>query len=437
MYRSAAGLIGLSLLSYFAAGPVAAAEPVSTNEIACSKGGAEACFYAGADYASGGNGLEMSKPKAAELFIKACDLGVPDGCFYTARWYRFGEEGISADPARGIELYETACKMGHEEACQALLSVLGRDEKGEKDIPRLVSAFEEGCANESIKACDWGGKFFYDGWRGENPDVVDGVRGAPLSYKTCKSTGSEFHCPVAENMYANPTSPIFDAERALELTTINCDADAKESCSNLGRIFAIVEDYEMAIGPYEKSCELGDQGSCDYAKDLRRYIDEVAAWNAKQEARRAEMASMLNSGDYNGAVATAVSVYSSTVYAEQAVLATSSAGQMGSVDDYDLKVLEHWFQSGQIGGLVRSEMRRRGLAISGEDNSWARDMQTISSANQRFNAARSNSTYRPIEQAPAPAGNSVSSASATAQVRQKYRDAHCTMNNNANRYLCN
>lgn len=437
MYKSAAGFIGLSLLSYFAAGPVATAEPVSTNEIACSKGGAEACFYAGADYASGGNGLEMSKPKAAELFIKACDLGVPDGCFYTARWYRHGVDGISADPARGIDLYETACKMGHEEACEASFAILGRDEKGEEDIPRLLSAFEEGCANESIKACGWGGSFYYDGWDGDYPEVVDFVRGAPLSYKACKTTKSSTDCIFAEVMYADPSSPAFNAERALEMTQINCEADIKESCGNLGRIFAIVEDYEFAIGPYEKSCQLGNESICDYAKDLRRYVDELAAWNAEQEARRAEMASMLNSGDYNGAVATAVSVYSSTVYAEQAVLATSSAGQMGSVDDYDLKVLEHWFQSGQVGGLVRSEMRRRGLAISGEDNSWARDMQTISSANQRFNAARSNSTYRPIEQAPPSAGNSVSSASATAQVRQKYRDAHCTMNNNANRYLCN
>ena len=149
------------------------------------------------------------------------------------------------------------------------------------------------------------------------------------------------------------------------------------------------------------------------------------------------MASMLNAGDYNGAVATAVSVYSSTVYAEQAVRAASAAGRMSSVDEYDLKVLEHWFQSGQIASIVRSEMRGRGMAISGEDNSWANDMKMIKSANDRFNAARSTSTYRPIEQGPAPqATGGMSSGEARAQTREKYRYAHCTMNGNANRYLC-
>ncbi|OYW81751.1 MAG: hypothetical protein B7Z22_15230 [Hyphomonas sp. 32-62-5] len=146
------------------------------------------------------------------------------------------------------------------------------------------------------------------------------------------------------------------------------------------------------------------------------------------------MASMLSAGDYNGAVATAVSVYSSTVYADQAVSAAAAAGRMGDIDDYDLKVLEHWFQTGQAGSLVRSEMRRRGLAISGEDNAWARDMQMIKSANERFNAARSTSSYRPVEQGPAVSGSGPTDA--IAKTREKYRDAHCTMNNNANRYLC-
>ena len=137
-------------------------------------------------------------------------------------------------------------------------------------------------------------------------------------------------------------------------------------------------------------------------------------------------------------MATAVSVYSSTVYAEQAVRAASAAGRMSAVDDYDLQVLEHWFQSGQIASIVRAELRGRGMAISGEDNSWANDMKMIKSANARFNAARSTSTYRPIEQGPAPqATGGMSSGEARAQTREKYRDAHCTMNNNANRYLCN
>lgn len=142
--------IGLAFFTLFAA-PAAGADPVSTNEIACTKGGAEACFYAAADYANGENGMPLSKPKAADLFIKACDLGIPDGCFYTGTMYRHGVEGISADPARGIALHEKACTMGHEDACNATYAILGSDEKGEKDIPRLLTAFEKGCTNESRK----------------------------------------------------------------------------------------------------------------------------------------------------------------------------------------------------------------------------------------------------------------------------------------------
>lgn len=115
----------------------------------------------------------------------------------------------------------------------------------------------------------------------------------------------------------------------------------------------------------------------------------------------------------------------------------SAAGRMSAVDDYDLKVLEHWFQTGQIASIVRSEIRGRGIAVSGEDNSWANDMRMIKSANDRFNAARSTSSYRPIERGPAPSPTGgLSSGEAAAQTREKYRYAHCTMNNNANRNVC-
>lgn len=426
MYRFTMPMLGLATL-FLLAPPTASAAPLSTNEIACSKGGAEACFYAAADYGQGSNGLPLDKAKAAELFLKACELGIPDGCYYTGRMYRFGVDGIEADPTYGLSLYEKACTMGHEDACNDTYAFLRTDEKGEKDIPRLLAAFEQGCANESVKACKWGTEFFYDGRKGEYPDTIDFVRGAPLAYKACKTMDWLTGCLMAENMYANPSSPAFDATRALELTDMNCTANIKESCGNLGRIYSEIEAYDLAVGHYEKSCDLGNEDVCAYAKDLRRYVDEVSAWNAKEEARRSEMASMLNGGDYNGAVATAVSVYRSTVYAEQAVLAASSAGRMSAIDDYDLKVLENWFQSGQVGSLVRSEMRGRGIAISGEDNSWERDMQTIRSANERFNAARSTSAYRPIERAPAPSGSVLSSADAAAQTREKYRYAHCIM----------
>jgi len=428
---SVAGAALVSIVACFGAH----AQVLSTNEVACTKGGAEACFFAAADYASG-NGVPVSKPKAAELFIKACDLGIPDGCFYTGTMYRHGVDGIAADPARGIALHEKACTMGHEDGCNATYAILGSDEKGEKDLPRLLSAFEKGCANESLKACSWGADFFYDGLRGKYPDSIDFVRGAPLAAKACEQIDPYF-CVTAEHMYADPTSPAFDATNALKLTQINCDANIKESCANLGRIYAIVEDFDFAVGPYEKSCQLGNEKICDYSQDVRRYVDELAAWNAKQEARRAEMASMLNAGDYNGAVATAVSVYSSTVYAEQAVRAASAASRMSAIDEYDLKVLELWFQTGQIASIVRSEMRGRGMAISGEDNSWTNDMKTIKSANDRFNAARTTSNYRPIERGPAlsPTGG-LSSSEARAQTREKYRYAHCTMNDNSNRNVC-
>ena len=79
--------MGLAAFALLGLPGASAQEIVSTNEIACSKGGAEACFYAGADYAQGSNGLPVSMPKAAELFTKACALGVPLvwGRAFTAR----------------------------------------------------------------------------------------------------------------------------------------------------------------------------------------------------------------------------------------------------------------------------------------------------------------------------------------------------------------
>ena len=422
------GLAAFALLAL----PGASAQAVSTQEIACSKGGAEACFYAAADYAQGSKGLPVNMPKAAELFTKACTLGVPDGCFYTAGMYRRGADGIAQDPARGIDLYETACRMGHEEACSAAFAILRTPDKGEQDMPRLLSAFEEGCANQSMKACKWGAEIFYDGREGRDPGHIDLVRGAPLAERACDETGISYFCVIGEIMYAKPDSPGFNAEKALKMTQINCGAGVKESCANLGRIYHNIGDYQLAYTQYDRACQLGHDTGCGAAKDLKAWLDEWAEWNAKQAAREAEMSAMLNAGDYNGAVATAVSVYASSDWAAKAVNAASAAGRMEDIDDYDLKVLELWFANKGPGGVVKAEMRRRGIAVSGEYDSWAADMQTIKSANQRFNAARAKtSSYRPIERGPALDSEPVlSSAEAAAQTRDKYRYAHCTMNGN-------
>ncbi|MBR9807048.1 MAG: sel1 repeat family protein [Alphaproteobacteria bacterium] len=430
--------MGLAAFALLGLPGASAQEIVSTNEIACSKGGAEACFYAGADYAQGSNGLPVSMPKAAELFTKACTLGVPDGCFYTAGMYRRGADGIAVDPAKGIDLYETACTMGHEEACSATFAILRTAEKDEQDMPRLLSAFEKGCANQSMKACQWGAEIFYDGREGKDPGHIDPVRGAPLAEQACDVTAEPYFCVIGEIMYAKPDSPAFNAEKALKMTAINCEAGVKESCANLGGIYHSIGDYERAYTQYDKACQLGNEVGCGAAKDLKSWLDEWAEWNAKQAAREAEMSAMLNAGDYNGAVATAVSVYKSSDWAAKAVNAASAAGRMGDVDDYDLKVLELWFDSKGPGGVVKAEMRRRGIAVSGEYDSWAADMQTIRSANQRFNAARANtSSYRPIERGPSlDSKPMLSAADAAAQTREKYRYAHCTMNGNANRTVC-
>lgn len=428
-------LPGLALLAL----PGASAQDiVSTNELACSKGGAEACFYAGADYAQGANGLARNMPKAAALFTKACSLGIPDGCFYTAGMYRNGADGIAVAPAKGIELYETACTMGHEDACSAAFAILRTPDKGEQDMPRLLTAFEKGCANQSMKACQWGAEVFYDGRDGKDPGHIDPVRGAPLAEQACDVTGEPYFCVIGEIMYAKPDSPAFDAEKALKMTGINCGAGVKESCANLGGIYHSIGDYQGAYTQYEKACELGNETGCSAARDLKAWLDEWAEWNAKQAAREAEMSSMLNAGDYNGAVATAVSVYKSSDWAAKAVNAASAAGRMGDVDDYDLKVLEYWFDGNGPGGVVKAEMRRRGIAVSGEYDSWAADMQTISSANQRFNAARaSTSSYRPIESGPSLGSKPMlSAADAAAQTRERYRHAHCTMNGNPNWSVC-
>ena len=110
----------LSSLAFAAVvfGSIAAFASAQTqSEPACMAGDAEACFYAGAEYAQG-IGAQEDKQKAVTFFLKACDGGIPDGCSTSGVLIRAGEGNLEKNVVKGVEYQERACAMGHVDGCE-------------------------------------------------------------------------------------------------------------------------------------------------------------------------------------------------------------------------------------------------------------------------------------------------------------------------------
>jgi TPR repeat protein len=423
-------LLGAALPSVTAA-PVFAQSP---SEPECLAGNAESCFYVAADYAQG-KAVDRDFLMAQSFFLKACEGGIPDGCHYAADMSYAGQWEVPINKPRAINYRQKACEMGHEDACTRLLTELAYDDELQ-DVPRLIKTYETGCKNRPscLEACSLGARITYDGLGGNYPDFIDYTRAGPLAARSCDGDPNG-ECIIAENTHANPSSPAFDPRLAFKYVTINCEANSGASCGNLGRIYQDIEEFALSATYYEKACALDRDSFCPSAKDMRRYVTEVSERDARIAARQARIDQFLNTGDYAGAVNVALRELKSGDHAKQAAMATINANAMGSIATQDLYVLASWFRDGPIRNAADAEMARRGTGLEGTFGTGTnapgmadkryRDLYGSSMPSRATSSGTSSSTP-PMK----------SSSQITADVRKKYRSAHCTMNNNANRNLC-
>ncbi len=422
----------LSLLAF--AGSAAQAQ--SPSEASCAAGKAEGCFYTAAEYAQG-KGVPASKQKAVEFFLMACDKGIPDGCYYSANIQSRGEGDVPENLPQAANLYERACRMGHVEGCASINGVL--KSKDQLDIARLIPILEAGCQRGAPKACAQAADLLYDGRRGQYPGHIDLVRAAPLVEKACADAsniykGINAFCWSAENVFADPSSKAFEASKAIRYTRMNCDNGRSGSCSNLGRIYDSIEDWPLAVAAYEQACKLDSASTaCASIAPLKKYLSELAVYEAKVAERKAAMDNLLGSGQYGAAVNMALYRFGSVQYAEMATLAANRAGRMSDVGTQDLYALASWFRDGPVRAAADREMAKRGTGLEG---TFGAGTNQAGAADARWKAANGGRLPTPSSSGSSPSRPPVLSASqAAAQTRDKYRSAHC-MGASSNRNLC-
>jgi TPR repeat protein len=408
-----------------------AAYAQSAKERQCANGSGEDCFFAAADFATG-KGVPENKQIAQRLFLQACEKGIPDGCHYAGTMSRKGQGNVPMNMELGISYHERACRMGHEDGCDSVYRALMMD--GDyRDIPRGLIAMEAGCARGALKACGYGAVIFNDGGSRNLTQYIDQRRAGPMAGNACDK-GNASLCPIAENSYLNPDSPAFNAAKGLRYATMNCDNGVKESCSNLGGIYHQIEDYESATRMYERSCELGNESVCKFARDWRKALTERAAWEAERAAEKRELDNLINARRYGDAINVALYQMRSSRQAEYATSAAMRANAMSQVGTQDLYVLASWFQSGPIRDAADREMRARGTGLEG---TFGTGTNNAGQAAERYRSLYGSSmpTQRssPSISNP-PAGPSVSQV--REQARRDFRNAHCNMNSSKSLHAC-
>ena len=361
-------------------------------------------------------------------------------------------------PSQPLDRLTAQCNAGNISSCSAAGLALSDPQSARYDVFISLRYLQKACTAMDGAACGRLALIYFDG---EGDVDQDWDAASNFSQKACAKRDRD-GCDVAEAIFAEPASSFFDAEKALRYRTINCGFDRWQSCEQHARILYNLGDNRNAEQIAARACSRASAGNadstsqsiCDLAGSLeanRIKMEQVAAQQAAraQAARqatreadvrnkRAVVDSFLQDRNYDTAIYAAIYNSRTVNDASYALTATINAGALGAVYIDNLHVLNYWVPGGSLNQAVNAEIARRSR---GKSNCGIFNCTNTPGASQaRWRAQNGNrNTYRPRSSGPpanARTGAGLSTAQAQAQTRRKYRSAHCTMNNNANRNLC-
>ncbi len=407
-------------------GTIAASASAQTeSEPACNAGDAEACFYTGAEYAQG-IGAPEDKLKATTFFLKSCDMGIPDGCTTSGYFAINGDGNVSKDVVKGVEYMERACTMGHVDGCDKAIGQRLSATSPAHDLSKAVTTAKAGCEAGVRGPCFWGLYWGWDGSEGKYPSMINMPNAGWFAERTCDKYHDEMACSVAARVYANPDAPTFDAEKGLTYSMIRCDEQKSGAdCRNVGGVYLSIDEYEIGATYFRRACEYGHEDACGPATEWETYNREMAEYEARMAVYRDTINTALSEGRYGDAVSFAISSAGSKAFAEETVLAARSAGAMGQLSTTDLYAAALWFSSGPVRAAADAELAARGTGLEGTfgtgtnspgmaDARW----KSLYGSSAPTYTSGSSSTSMPAMK---------SAAQISAETKQKYRYAHCTM----------
>ncbi|WP_254305668.1 sel1 repeat family protein [Sphingopyxis sp. BSNA05] len=346
-----------------------------------------------------------------------------------------------------MDSYIAQCNAGDKSACGKAGMILSDPKSPDFDAFLSLRYLQNGCNNFDGASCGRLALIYFDG----AGDVdKDWSAAGNFSQRGCAEQDRD-GCDVAEAVFADSGSPYFDAEKALRYRGINCGFGRWQSCMHQARILYNLGDYRNAEQLAAHTCGSGGEDRksiCELAGSLKsrrvkmeraeaaQRARQQAARQAAQANKRAIVTSFLKSGDYDGAIYAAIYNSRTVDDAEYALTAAINAGAMGSIYIDNLHVLDYWFPSGSLNRGINTEISRRSRGSDcGIFN--CTNMPGASSSRWAAQNGGGRNSYRRSSSSGSSASPSVlSSADARRQVREKYRSAHCTMNNNANRNVC-
>ena len=363
-------------------------------------------------------------------------MGLPNSCMNAAMIAKRGGGNLSTDLELATVNFEQACALGVKQGCDNAFYYRGNEKSPVYNPAKGMLVVKNACAIGNENACFWGLYRAHDGNEGKHPELINKKEAAWFGEFTCRKYNDGLGCHTAEIYYANPDSPGFDAEKALIYSKLSCDSfSSKTSCYNVGSIYWQIEEDKLTTHYLQKACELGHENACDYAKKWRKYYDEKVAYEKQKARNDAVINSALSQGQYGQAVNAAIHQLRSQAHLEQAVMAASRAGAMGQVATNDLYVIASWFSSGPVRGAANAEMSARGTGLEG---TFGEGTNTAGAASARWQQAYGSTLPSPSSSSSSTGSIAVPSAAAiSAQIRDKYRYAHCTMaGSNASASVC-
>lgn len=403
------------------------------SETACAAGDGGACFRAGEAYSQGA-GVAPSPNTSIPFFLMACDRGMLEGCASAGVLVMDGAGDLGADPEAGMFFLETGCGRGNDKSCESAVGYRTAASHVMADKTKVVDLLIKGCKAGSMWACGWGARAAFDGYSGKYPEMTDTSKAAEIGKAGCEK-GNLSACVVSETIFGDPSSELFDAARSLEYSEVNCDSDIAESCNNLARVYYMIDELELGTTAYEKACALGMQAACSDSKRMRNYLIEKAAYDAAEAERSAAISNLINAGRFGEAVNSAIYQFGSVNSLEMAVRAAQQAGAMSSLNTQDLYVVASWFSSGEVRRFADAEMSARGTGLEGQ---FGTGTNSAGAADARWKELYGSSLPTVRTSAPSsPPTATLGAGDAAAQVRDKYRYAHCEMaGSNTNSPVC-
>ncbi|MEZ5937354.1 MAG: tetratricopeptide repeat protein [Hyphomonadaceae bacterium] len=386
----------------------------------CESGDPDACINQGIRYQQGIE-IQASWGDAAKYWGKACKLGVSDGCQMASEVYSGLADGFPADYPRLVAVEASGCKLGMALQCADAALRLYSGDGVSQNVELALPLFAKACDLKDALACAIAATEYLDGEQGTPIDaqkaVVFGKKGCALEQQDA--------CLLVESAYMLPKYATFEPQAGFEYALKNCADNSGASCSNLGNVYVEIKEYELGVENYDKACKLGVEEACTVAGNFRTWLTERAAyeaWLAQQAERKAQLNQLISGGNLDGAMRAALFDYGSTDLAEYVA---GKASDYKAFSTNNLYVLSLWFPGKAVGAAADKELSNRGTGLEGR---FGEGTNAPGMAAARYRAAYGSSppTYTANVSSPS-LPKMPSAAEISAQTREKYRWAHCTM----------